>query len=332
MSPTSRCADPQPFADTLGQAYAALPRLWEGNTWLQDVATRAQVLLDEHPHGDLSAWQEALRSLPAVDCAMDANRAAPCLGKGAADPQHLREVLMRLHPWRKGPLELGGVLIDTEWRSDWKWQRIQPHLDLEAQRVLDIGCGNGYFGWRMLAAGARLVVGVDPTLVYVMQWLACRHFAGNAPNFVLPLGIEHLPPGPAGFDCVFSMGVLYHRRDPVEHLEQIRALLRPDGALVLETLVLPDEKHGPVLVPESRYARMRNVWAIPTIDRLLAWLREAGFKTSQLVDVTATTVQEQRSTQWMRFDSLAEALHPKDARQTVEGYPAPTRALLIARC
>lgn len=98
LSPTSRCADPQPFADALGQAYAALPHLWEGNTWLQDVAARAQVLLDEHPHGDLSAWQEALRSLPTVDRAMDANRAAPCLGKGAADPRHLREVLMRLHP------------------------------------------------------------------------------------------------------------------------------------------------------------------------------------------------------------------------------------------
>ena len=263
---------------------------------------------------------------------MDADRAAPRLGKGAADPQHLREVLMRLHPWRKGPLELGGVLIDTEWRSDWKWARIQPHLDLAAQRVLDIGCGNGYFGWRMLAAGASLVVGVDPTLVYVMQWLACRHFAGNVPNFVLPLGIEHLPVGPAGFDCVFSMGVLYHRRNPVEHLGQIRALLRRDGVLVLETLVLLDETYGPVLVPESRYARMRNVWAIPTIDGLLAWFRKAGFKTPQLVDVTATSTQEQRSTPWMRFDSLAEALHPEDARQTVEGYPAPTRALLIARC
>jgi tRNA (mo5U34)-methyltransferase len=262
---------------------------------------------------------------------MDADRAAPRLGNAATDAQHLREVLMRLHPWRKGPLELGGVLIDTEWRSDWKWERIRPFLNLENQRVLDIGCGNGYFGWRMLAAGARLVVGIDPTLVFVMQWLACRHFAGNVPNFVLPLGIEDLPAGPASFDAVFSMGVLYHRRNPVEHLEQIRALLRPAGALVLETLVMPNETHGAVLVPSPRYARMRNVWAIPTIDSLLGWVTEAGFKKPRLIDVSATTTAEQRSTEWMRFDSLAEALDPADATQTLEGYPTPTRALLLAR-
>ncbi len=239
---------------------------------------------------------------------------------------------MRLHPWRKGPLELGGVLIDTEWRSDWKWQRLRPYLDLEAQRVLDIGCGNGYFGWRMLAAGARLVVGVDPTLVFVMQWLACRHFAGDAGNFVLPLAIEDLPQGPVGFDSVFSMGVLYHRRDPLGHLQHIRELLRQDGTLILETLVLPDGSPGPVLVPQPRYARMRNVWAIPTVDYLLTWVKQAGFKKPRLVDITTTSTQEQRSTEWMRFDSLAQALHPDDAGRTLEGYPAPTRALLIARC
>ena len=118
----------------------------------------------------------------------------------------------------------------------------------------------------------------------------------------------------------------------MEHLEQIRALLRPHGTLVLETLVVPDETPGAVLVPQPRYARMRNVWAIPTVERLVGWVKEAGFKTPNLMDVTATTTAEQRRTEWMRFDSLAEALNPNDAGQTLEGYPAPTRALLMARC
>jgi len=332
LSAISPSAEVAPSAGELAGAYAALGHCWEGSAWLQDVVARAQIMLDQHPHGDLAAWLEALRALPPAQCAMDADRAAPRLGNAATDPQYLREVLLRFHPWRKGPLELGGVLIDTEWRSDWKWERIRPFLDLENQRVLDIGCGNGYFGWRMLAAGARLVVGIDPTLVFVMQWFACRHFAGNVPHFVLPLGIEDLPAGPANFDSVFSMGVLYHRRNPVEHLEQIRTLLRPDGALVLETLVLPDATHGAVLFPQTRYARMRNVWAIPTIESLLGWVTQAGFKTPCLIDITTTTTGEQRSTEWMRFDSLAEALSPADAGQTLEGYPAPTRALLLARC
>ncbi len=284
-----------------------------------------------HAHGDLPRWHKALQALPRVSCNMNADQPAPRLGTEASDLEALRETLMTFHPWRKGPLDLAGIRIDTEWRSDWKWERVRAHVDLHEQRVLDIGCGNGYFGWRMLAAGARLVVGIDPTLVFVMQWLACRHFAGDEPNYVLPLSVEELPAGSPGFGVVFSMGVLYHRRDPMEHLEQIHALLRAGGTLVLESLVLPNDAQEPLLVPRARYARMRNVWAIPRCEELLRWVREAGFAAIKLVDVSRTTVQEQRSTEWMKFESLAQALDPQDVGRTLEGYPAPTRALLIAR-
>jgi tRNA (mo5U34)-methyltransferase len=238
---------------------------------------------------------------------------------------------MAFHPWRKGPLVLGGVTIDSEWRSDWKWERVRPHIGLRDQRILDIGCGNGYFGWRMLAEGARLVVGIDPMWVFFMQWLACRHFAGDTPNYVLPLAAAKLPAGSAGFDTVFSMGVLYHQRNPLLLLREILTLLRPGGTLVLETLVLPDSTLGPVLVPRTRYARMRNVWAIPDKDELERWVREAGYASTRLVDVTVTITGEQRTTPWMAFESLAQALDPGDPGRTLEGYPAPTRAVLIAR-
>jgi len=276
---------------------------------------------------------------------MWADQPAPRLGLAAPDQVKLAETLMQLHPWRKGPLQLGGCHIDTEWRSDWKWNRLAPHLDFQDKQVLDIGCGNGYFGWRMLAAGAQLVVGIDPTLLFVMQWLACRHFAGNFPNYVLPLGVEDLPLGDseqgspqANMDTVLSMGVLYHRRDPVEHLRQIAALLRPGGEMVLETLVLPRGQarnmDDEILVPENRYARMRNVWAVPGTSRLLDWVTEAGFKNIRLVDVTTTQVSEQRSTGWMKFESLAESLAELPDKEkpgrTLEGYPAPTRAMILA--
>ena len=239
---------------------------------------------------------------------------------------------MAFHPWRKGPLVLGGQLIDSEWRSDWKWDRVSPHVDLEGQRILDIGCGNGYFGWRMLGAGAKLVVGVDPTLLFVMQHLACRHFSGDLPTCVLPLGVEDLPDVPVGLDTVFSMGVLYHRRDPLHHLRRIRSLLREKGGtLVLETLVLSERGAERILVPEGRYARMRNVWAVPGVERLLAWVGRAGFRTCEVVDETPTTTSEQRSTPWMRFESLEQALDPEDSSRTIEGWPAPVRAIVIAR-
>ena len=284
-----------------------------------------------HRHGDLPRWWAALERLPTVPASASLNVSSPALGAEVDDPEDLRASLMELHPWRKGPLRLGGVSIDTEWRSDLKWDRIAPHLELAGARVLDIGCGNGYYGLRMLGAGAELVVGVDPTILFVMQWLACRHFSGDLPNFVLPLGIEELPPGRPGFDTVFCMGVLYHRREPLRLLERLRELLRPGGKLVLESLVLPPDRQQEVLVPSARYARMRNVWAIPGTGCLAGWLDQAGLRDIRLVDETPTTTEEQRSTPWMRFDSLQQALDPDDRARTVEGHPAPIRAVFIAR-
>jgi len=284
--------------------------------------------LETSSHGDLPKWLGIIESLDEGDGYCRLDRAAPVLGRPASDQSRLRQRLMGLHPWRKGPLELCGIRIETEWRSDWKWERLKTHLDLEGQRILDVGCGNGYFGLRMLAAGAGLVVGIDPTMVFVMQWLAMQKMCPGLNNFVLPLGIEDLPPNTTGFDSVFSMGVLYHRRDPVEHLESLKRLARPGGAIVLETLVLGGHDNE-VLEPAGRYARMRNVHAVPGIAVLKGWLDQAGLPGATLIDVSKTTVEEQHSTDWMTFESLRECLDARNPALTVEGYPAPTRAMFL---
>jgi tRNA (mo5U34)-methyltransferase len=309
--------------------FGTLQERWPGQAWVDSVSKLAQERLASHPHGDLPRWLGALQQLPVVPLEAGLGGGTPALGGRAEDPQSLRETLMELHPWRKGPLCLGGLRIDTEWRSDWKWGRVEPHIGLAGHRVLDIGCGNGYFGLRMLGAGAALVVGIDPSLLFVMQWLACRQFSGDIANYVLPLGIEDLPADPVAFDTVFSMGVLYHRKNPSHHLQRIHSLLRPGGTMVLESLVLPDDRRQDLLVPQERYARMRNVWAVPGTDRLLNWVRDAGFKGIELVDATRTTVREQRSTAWMRFESLAESLDPENSDKTVEDHSAPIRAVII---
>ena len=287
-------------------------------------------LLKNNPHGDLPGWLEAISALPKEDGYFQLDHDAPVLGLADGDPAALRKNLMKLHPWRKGPLQLAGVKVDTEWHSDWKWNRLKPHLDLTNHQVLDIGCGNGYFGLRMLAAGAKQVVGIDPTVVFVMQWLAMHRLAPALQNYVLPLGIEDLPAQTTGFDSVFSMGVLYHRRDPVHHLNRLKNLSKPGGQVILETLVLEGD-HDEVLIPDGRYARMRNVHAIPTLPVLQDWLSKAALQDSQVLDVSKTTVKEQRSTEWMTFESLAECLKEDDPNTTIEGYPAPVRAALVIK-
>ena len=116
----------------------------------------------------------------------------------------------------------------------------------------------------MLGAGATCVIGIDPTLLFVMQFAALRHFLPELPVHVLPLACEELPPDTPAFDTVFSMGVLYHRRSPLEHLRELRDQLLAGGELVLETLVLPGEE-ALARTPADRYARMRNVWLLPTV-------------------------------------------------------------------
>lgn len=295
-----------------------------------ELAEQGESLLTNATHGDLPRWRQALENLPEGDGRRQLDRAAPMLGKPVSDSEALRQQLAALHPWRKGPLELGGVMIDTEWRSDWKWERIRPYLNLEGKHILDIGCGNGYFGLRMLAAGANLVVGIDPTMVFVMQWLAMQKFCPGLNNFVLPMGIEDLPKDTPAFDCVFSMGVLYHRRMPVEHLQQLKQLTKPGGQLVLETLVLEGEGRN-TLEPPGRYARMRNVHAIPSLKVLHDWLGQAGLHEVQLLDQSKTTTDEQRSTDWMTFESLQECLEEDNPLFTIEGHPAPVRAALLVQ-
>lgn len=316
--------------------FASLPHYPRLAGWLAQLPGQVAAALDEGQHGRLPHWRTLLSKLPTITPSQINLQDGVTIGQpdnlSAAERAALESQLRQLHPWRKGPFGLFGLHIDTEWRSDWKWDRLKGGIgDLNGRLVLDVGCGNGYHGWRMAGAGAKLVIGLDPFLLYVAQYQAIRHFVGEAvPAYVLPLGIEALPDGLAAFDTVFSMGVLYHRRSPLDHLLTLREALRPGGELVLETLIIEDSV-SQVLVPEGRYAQMRNVWFIPSVPTLLGWLRKCGFVEEKVLDVTPTTIEEQRSTDWMTFKSLPDFLDKADASRTVEGYPAPVRAVVVAK-
>ena len=163
-----------------------------------------------------------------------------------------------------------------------------------------------------------------------MQYWALQHYLRDERCWVIPARIEDMPASLAGFDSVFSMGILYHRRSPFDHLIELREALVPGGQLVLETLVIEGGK-GEVLVPDGRYGKMGNVWFIPTVLTLSQWLGKVGYVDIEVVDVTPTTAEEQRSTEWMTFQSLPDFLDPDDSAKTIEGYPAPRRAILLAR-
>ena len=281
--------------------------------WREPVATLIRQRLAPGGHGDFAKWQRAIDALEHAD------------GK-----DERRKLLLKLAPWRKGPFELAGVRIDAEWRSDLKWSRVcDGILPLDGRHILDVGCGNGYYALQMADAGAASVIGVDPTILYVMQFTAVNRFALRDNVFIVPARLEELPLPAPRFDTSFSMGVLYHQRSPLDHLMQLRQTLRPGGQLVLETIYLPGEQ-ARAATPPDRYARMRNVWLLPTIAELRTWLSRTGFRDIAIVDQSLTSVDEQQSTDWMTFESLREALDPDDSSQTIEGWPAPHRLVVTA--
>jgi len=303
--------------------------------WLETLPQQIDQALHDDVNGKLPEWKAILKQLPKIppkDIQLNSKyvSVSPAVALTDDEVVDLESNLKQLMPWRKGPYQLHGVEIDTEWCSDKKWNRLCSAIKpLQGKTVLDVGCGNGYHAWRMIGMGAELVVGIDPSALFVMQFQAVKHFLGDKNVFVLPLGIESVPDNLQAFDTVFSMGVFYHRKSPIDHLYQLRQCLKPGGELVLETLVIPGDENQ-VLMPGERYAQMRNVWFLPSSQAMIKWLKRCGFKNIKLVDETYTTVEEQRSTQWMQFHSLKEFLDPQDGRKTVEGYPAPLRAIFTA--
>ncbi|OZH52420.1 tRNA methyltransferase [Hydrocoleum sp. CS-953] len=234
-------------------------------------------------------------------------------------------------PWKKGPFELFGVTIDAEWRSDWKWERILPHISsLKNRKVADIGCHNGYFMFRMAAQQPELVIGFEPYTKHFWNFQLIQNIVKQKMLAFELLGVEHIHYYPQFFDTIFCLGILYHHTDPIGLLRKMREALAPKGEIIIDCQGIPGDL--PVaLTPQKRYAQARGIWFLPTQSCLENWIARAGFSDINCFFAEPLSVEEQRRTTWANIDSLSEFLHPDDPSLTVEGYPAPWRYYAIAR-
>ena len=306
-----------------------------------DLVCATSQVLKSRRHGFMDRWIDILNTLPKIQPGIvDLDLPAPKIGL-ASDTDSARLLKLESHlkqlmPWRKGPFDLFGIQIDAEWRSDMKWQRLSSQIDdLTDRMILDIGCGNGYYMYRMLGAGARYVLGIDPSQLFNTQFNVFKNYLPEIPAVILPLRFEEFPFSALTakglqFDTLFSMGILYHRKNPEMHLNELSQCLRKGGQLVLETLIIEgDDDHE--LIPDKTYAKMPNVWSIPTESRLHKLLETSGFHSIKTLDITRTTIKEQRRTDWMNFESLADFLDSDDSGRTIEGYPGPVRIVISCK-
>ena len=236
----------------------------------------------------------------------------------------IEKLAKMMKPWRKGPFKINNLFIDTEWRSYIKWNIIKPHLNLENKDVLDVGCNNGYYMFRMLEMKPKSITGFDPSALFNLQFEFINKFIKSDIEYKL-LGVEHIPYYPKKFDTIFCLGVLYHRPDPITMLKELKAGLNKGGEVILDTLIIEGEDE--IALSPIRYQKMKNVYFIPTLKALYNWIEKAKFKDIKFLGKKYTTLKEQRKTDWIDGESLNSFLNENQTK-TVEGYPPPLRAYL----
>lgn len=260
-----------------------------------------------------------------VDCSGD----TVVIGESREISEQQRAIILEnlkaFMPWRKGPFSIFGIDVDAEWRSEKKWQRVQPVLpDLSGKIVADIGCNNGYYMFRMVPSRPRLVLGFEPTVQHYYCFKALQGMAACPGLAIDLLGVEHMPFFASCFDVVFLMGVIYHRPSPVDTLRDILCALKPGGTLIVESQAIPGD--FPVaLFPADTYAKVPGTYFVPTGPCLCNWMKKAGFTEIELFHSHPMSGAEQRRTEWMTFESYNDFISPHDPALTVEGYPTPWR-------
>ncbi len=272
---------------------------------------------------NIAPLREALNQLPNVECTVSLANTVTVKSNETVDTDALEKTARLMMPWRKGPFDLFGLFIDTEWRSDQKYNFLRPHFNLTGKKVADIGCNNGYYMFRFLEDIPSKVVGFDPSALFKSQFDLINHFVKSDIVYEL-LGVEHLPFYEEKFDVIFCLGVLYHRSDPVAMLKALFQGLEKGGEVYLDTFIIAgDEPYA--LCPQESYSKITNVYFVPTLKALENWCMKAGFTTFEVLGSVVTTADEQRKTDWIESQSLEDFLDVDDSTKTVEGYPAPVR-------
>ncbi|MGL1891532.1 MAG: tRNA 5-methoxyuridine(34)/uridine 5-oxyacetic acid(34) synthase CmoB [Spirochaetaceae bacterium] len=238
----------------------------------------------------------------------------------------LVKTLKDLMPWRKGPWNYFGTEVDTEWRSNMKWDRVIEAVkpNFKGKRILDIGCNNLYYMYKMLADDPEIIMGFDPLPRYYFNHLLNRRFVQDPRVEFELFGVEQAGMFKNFFDYTFFMGILYHRRDPMGALKNVYDSLKKGGTLIMECSGI--EGDDPVaLFPEGRYCKAPGYWFLPTWKTIENMLHRTGFTEIETFYKEPHTTEEQRKTPWIQTNSLEDFLDPNDSSKTVEGYPAPVR-------
>lgn len=137
-------------------------------------------------------------------------------------PQNVYDDPQFFAGYRRLPRSESGLDAVYEWPA---FQRLLP-ASLHGLRVLDLGCGFGYFAREARQRGARQVVGVDLS----ERMLAAARAATQDDAIVyVRAALEDYAPDAASFDLVVSSLALHYVADYAALARKVAACLVPGG-------------------------------------------------------------------------------------------------------
>jgi 2-polyprenyl-3-methyl-5-hydroxy-6-metoxy-1,4-benzoquinol methylase len=140
-------------------------------------------------------------------------------------------------------------------------------------KILDVGCGTGYFAHTMKQAGWD-VTGIEPGK-------KAREYSSQK------FGIDVIEPGQIsqlpekGFDCITLWHVLEHFQDPFRYAGDIKRLLKPGGVCLA---ALPNSSSSDALFYRENWAAFdvpRHLWHF-TSDTFRMFIEKEGFKITRI--------------------------------------------------
>ena len=258
------------------------------------------------------------------------------MGSPITDPAVIREMIGRLEHWYH-QIELApDIITPGSHPSRQELARLDSiglPQDCRGLRVLDIGSRDGFFSFEMERRGAE-VVAADYANPKGTGFRIAAEILGS-PLTCQVRNVYNIRPETDGlFDVVLFLGLLYHLRNPMLAIDQIRSVLKPSGLFFVTTHLASDAKVRDLDLPvwqflprDSFAADGTNKW-IPNLPGLTQALEESSLK------VLDALVPPQSSFAYVRAqpvgDDMLAYFRMLDASEGIWGDGSLRRAQILA--
>jgi len=157
---------------------------------------------------------------------------------------------------------------------DEKLETIEQYIQSTTKKILDIGCGPGFFLRRAMKKGWQ-VTGIEPSLI--ASEYAKKQGINVLTNFFHQIDLTELDK----FDAIHMFDVLEHTNAPIQILQKCKSLLKKEGIIVIE---VPND-FNPLQKLVKNILRKHEYWLAPpqhinyfNFASLTRLLQKIGFK------------------------------------------------------